>query len=109
RSPEIRLKNVVFPAPFGPMMPIASPRATRRFMLSATRTAPYDLVRPVISMCSMGTPDALFQSSVFQFLEGTAGRDIRSCLVVGYDELIGMWAVWRAPPLASDERGLGDV
>jgi hypothetical protein len=38
--PVIRLKSEDLPAPFGPMMPSASPSCTSREMSSATTTAP---------------------------------------------------------------------
>src|SRR5262245_35442922 len=49
RLPAIRLKSVVLPAPLGPMMPTASPRATPRSTASAALTEPKDLERPLIS------------------------------------------------------------
>ncbi|MDT4830779.1 hypothetical protein FQZ97_642550 [compost metagenome] len=38
--PAIRLNSVLLPAPFGPMMPSASPGASARLMSSVTFTEP---------------------------------------------------------------------
>src|ERR1700730_5819955 len=46
--PAIRLKSVVLPAPFGPMMPSASPGATDRSISSAAITEPKGLPRLLI-------------------------------------------------------------
>src|SRR5262245_17845893 len=56
RLPAIRLKSVVLPAPLGPMMPTASPRATARSTASAALTEPKDLERRRISrsICRRG-------------------------------------------------------
>src|ERR1700728_423653 len=43
--PVIRLNNVDLPAPFGPMMPSASPRATSRLTPSTALSEPNDLVK----------------------------------------------------------------
>ncbi len=40
--PVIRLNRVDFPAPFGPMMPSASPSASSKLTASVTFSAPKD-------------------------------------------------------------------
>ena len=40
-EPDKRLSKVVFPAPFGPTMPIASPRRTSKSTPSRTTSEPY--------------------------------------------------------------------
>ncbi len=49
RLPAIRLNKVDFPAPFGPMMPTASPAATLKSMPSAALSEPKDLERRRVS------------------------------------------------------------
>ena len=46
-SPVMRLKSVVFPAPFGPMMPRSSRLPSSRLSRSTTFSAPNDFSTPV--------------------------------------------------------------
>src|SRR5437867_7363683 len=52
-SPVMRLKSVVLPAPFGPMMSRRSPGSTARLTAEVTRSPPNDLSRPLTA--SAGT------------------------------------------------------
>src|SRR5262245_4995729 len=102
RAPSIRLNNVVLPAPFGPMMPTASPGAIERSRSSATMIEPKLFFRPATSS-SMRCQRAA-RSGDGLHLAGNGDR--RRRLVVGDDDII--LAVLE-PPLAADERRLGDV
>src|SRR5262245_43179631 len=46
--PVIRLKNVVLPAPFGPMMACSPPEGSSKWTSSTARRPPKDLLRPSV-------------------------------------------------------------
>src|SRR6476660_8479124 len=112
RPPAIRLKSVVLPAPFGPIIPSASPCATDRSISSAAMTEPKLLRRPLIfSMrLSLATTltnrneianlrrarSALLALPSTDRLHFAAGRNVRRCPVVGDDDLVFI-AVLDAP------------
>src|SRR6266481_6304665 len=121
--PAIRLKSVVLPAPFGPMMPSASPGATDRSTSSAATTEPKVLRRPLIfsmrlSLATRRTNRneianlrracsarlALLSTDPLHF---AAGRNVRRSPVVGDDDVVFI-AVLHAP-LPTDQRRLCDV
>src|SRR4051794_11151481 len=88
--------NVVFPAPFGPMMPSASPSPSARSIPSATTTAPKRL--EIFSRERMG--------KLTQRLQLPAERNLRRGLVLRNDKIeLAVLAL----PLAGDERRLGHV
>src|SRR5215472_5467171 len=91
--------SVVLPAPFGPMMPSASPSPSARSMASATTMAPKRLL--TFSSARSGAVIRLRQQ--FQL---AADWNVRRRFVFGDDKLEG---VALALPLAGDERRLGDV
>src|ERR1700730_8622879 len=121
--PAIRLKSLVLPAPFGPMMPSASPGATDRSISSAAITEPKVLRRPLIfsmrlSLATRWTNRNLIANlrracSVRLVLLSTdrlhlaAGRNVWRSPVVGDDDVVFI-AVLHAP-LAADQRCLCDV
>src|SRR5262249_12347413 len=97
--------NVVLPAPFGPMMPSASPSARARSIASATTTAPNRLEIPWRRRRGhFALAGGLVTSR--QQLKPPANRNLRGGLVGGDDKVE---AVALALPLSGDERGLGDV
>src|SRR5579872_7033453 len=97
--PLMMPNSVVLPAPFGPMMPSASPAPSARSMRSATTIAPKRL--PTFSSARIGALIRLRQQ--FQF---AADRNVRRRFVFGDDELeCGGLAL----PLAGDQRRLGHV
>src|SRR6476646_10508885 len=118
-----RLTSVVLPAPFGPMIPSASPGATDRSILSATITDPKLLRRPLIfnMRLSLATrranPNtivglrrarsarlALISTDRLHF---TAGRNVGSSPVLGDHDVVLVAVL--DPPLPADQRRLGDV
>src|SRR5579859_4437166 len=91
--------SVVLPAPFGPMMPSASPSPSTRSMASAITIAPKRLL--TFSSARSGAVIRLRQQ--FQL---AADRNVRRRFVFGDDELeCGGLAL----PLAGDQRRLGHV
>src|SRR5262249_30352298 len=102
RPPAIRLNSVVLPAPFGPMMPTASPLALERSRSSATTIDPKLFRRPATSS-NMVVRGATRSGNRLHL---AADRNCRRQLVVGDHDVV--LAVLEAP-LAADERRLGDV
>src|SRR6266852_4980654 len=114
RPPAIRLKSVVLPAPFGPIMPSASPGATDRSISSAAMTDPKVLRRPLIfsmrvSLATRRTNrkaianlrrarSARLALLSTDHLHLAAGRNVRRSPVVGDDDVV-LIAVFH-PPLA---------
>src|SRR5262245_9008354 len=101
-APSMRLNSVVLPAPFGPMMPTASPGAIARSRSSATMIEPKFFLRPTTSSSMTGQRIARSGDG----LHLAADRDRRRRLVVGDDDIV--FPVLE-PPLAADERCLGDI
>src|SRR5216683_5856472 len=99
RSPAIRLNSVVLPAPFGPMMPTASPGAIARSRLSATTIEPKLFLRPASS-------SSMIRQQSGDGLHLACHGDRRRRLVVGDDDIV--FAVLE-PPLTADQRSLRDV
>src|SRR5450756_265934 len=54
-TPVMRLNRVVLPAPFGPMMPSASPSFNCTLRSSITSTPPNDFLRPAVSRTTVTT------------------------------------------------------
>src|ERR1700722_8947957 len=100
--PVMRLNRVDLPAPFGPMMPSASPRASDKSMSLATTIMPNALETDFSS--SITQPCLLSRSA--QQLHFPAHGDLR-CLAVFDDDHVVFFAV--QPPLAADQRLIGDV
>src|ERR1700723_954831 len=100
--PVMRLNRVDLPAPFGPMMPSASPRASDKSMSLATTIMPNALETDFSS--SITEPCLLFRSA--QQLHFAANRNLRRVAVLDDDNFV---FVAVQPPLAADQRGLGDV
>src|SRR6202047_178228 len=123
RPPAIRLKSVVLPAPFGPMMPSASPGATDRSISSAAITEPKVLRRPLIfsmrlSLATRWTNRNLIANlrragSARLVLLSTdrlhlaAGRNVWRSPVVGDDDVVFITVLHA--PLAADQWCLCDV
>src|SRR4030042_3304327 len=55
-APEIRLKSVVFPAPFGPIKPTTSWRSTPKFMSDTAASPPKCLVTALPSRMCTSSP-----------------------------------------------------
>ena len=119
-APAIRLKSDDLPAPFGPMMPSAAPASTPRSILSATTTEPkafdsFSSSQDHASAAPVGVPGrgrrrshaSRGRSRSGDRLHLAAHRNLRRRLVVDDDEIV--LAVVLQPPLAADERRLGDV
>src|SRR6266404_2536673 len=121
--PAIRLKSVVLPAPFGPIMPSASPGATARSISSAATTEPKVLRRPLIFSMRLSLATrwanrneiaklrrarsarlALLSTDPLHF---AAGRNVRRSPVVGDDDVVFIAILY--PPLSADQRRLCDV
>src|SRR6186997_1099002 len=102
RPPAIRLNSVVLPAPFGPMMPTASPGAIARSRSSATMIEPKLFLRPATS--SSMRCQRVTRSGDDLHLAADGNR--RRRLVVGDDDVV--FAVLE-PPLAADQRRFRDV
>src|SRR6478672_6480110 len=102
RSPAIRLNSVVLPAPFGPMMPTASPGPIARSRSSATMIEPKFFLRPATSSSMICQHVARSGNGLHLACHG----DRRRRLVVGDDDIV--FAVLEAP-LTADERRLGHV
>src|ERR1035441_8006518 len=102
RMPVTRLNRVDLPAPFGPMMPSASPRASDKSMSLATTIMPNAFETDFSS--SITEPCLLSRSA--QQLHFPANRNLRGQAVLGDDNFVFI-AV--QPPLAADQRRLGDV
>src|SRR5262245_14161775 len=102
RPPPIRLNSVVLPAPFGPMMPTASPCPIARSSASATMIEPKLFFKPATSSSMMRQIVARSGDRLHLAADG----DGRRRPVVGDDDII--FAVLEAP-LAADQRRLGDV
>src|SRR6202161_2280712 len=100
--PVMRLNKVDLPAPFGPMMPSASPRASDKSMSLATTIMPNALETDFSS--SITEPCLLSRSA--QGLHFPANGNLRCLAVLGDDNFVFI-AV--QPPLAADQRRLGDV
>src|SRR5262245_37843029 len=104
--------SVVLPAPFGPMMPSASPWSNARSRRSATTTAPNRL--EMLSRLRIGIETATWPgrarpwrgASLAQRLQLAADRNFRR-RTVGGDHQFGLVA--RALPLAGNQWRLGDV
>src|ERR1700675_3297699 len=121
--PAIRLNSVVLPAPFGPMMPSASPGATDRSISSAAMTDPKLLRRPLIFSMRLSLATRRTNRNEIAKLHRTclvrlallstdqlhfaAGGNVRRSAVVGDDDVV-LVAVLDAP-LPADQRRLGDV
>src|SRR5579862_131179 len=69
-SPARQLKNVDFPAPFGPIKPTISPSSTSRSAPATARNAPKALETPVASS-SMSAPPALRHGAMPQVENAT--------------------------------------
>src|SRR5229473_1455259 len=93
RPPAIRLKSVVLPAPFGPMIPSASPCATDRSISSAAMTEPKLLRSPLV-----GDDDVVF----ITVLHAPLAADQR-CLC---DVFCGEWWQVRSVPLYLADHGI---
>ena len=89
-------------APFGPMMPTASPGAIARSRSSATMIEPKLFLRPATSSSMICQRVARSGDGLHLACHG----DRRCRLVVGDDDIV--FAVLE-PPLTADERRLGDV
>src|SRR4030088_1997448 len=112
RPPAIRLKSVVLPAPFGPIMPSASPGATDRSISSAATTEPKVLRRPLIFSMRLslekrgtnrnknatrrGARAACLAPLSTDHLHFAAGWNVRRSPVVGDDDVVFI-AVLDAP------------
>ena len=84
RPPAIRLNSVVLPAPFGPMMPSASPGATTRSRSSATLSEPKLFFRPATSQHEMSTRRAIRRSASILPPTGIAGAVLLSVMTISY-------------------------
>src|SRR5580704_14724070 len=109
--PAIRLKSVVLPAPFGPIMPSASPGATDRSISSAAITEPKVLRRPLIFSMRLTNRNeianlrrarsarlVLLSTNHLHF---AAGRNVRRSPVVGDDDVV--FVAILHPPLSADQ------
>src|SRR5712664_198443 len=121
--PAIRLKSVVLPAPFGPIIPCASPGATDRSISSAAITEPKVLRRPLIFNMRLSlairrtnrneianlhrASSARLALPSTDRLHFAAGRNVRGSSVVGDDDVV-LVAVLHAP-LPADQRRLCNV
>src|ERR1700681_1218923 len=120
--PAIRLKSVVLPAPFGPMMPSASPGATDRSISSAAITEPNVLRRPLIFSMRLSATRRTNQNVIANLrracsarlvllstdrLHLAAGRNVWRSPVVGDDDVV--FIIVLHAPLAADQRCLCDV
>ena len=78
--PDTRLKNVVFPAPFGPMMALTRPPARLMLRLSTAVRPPNRLVRPSVRSTAslMGRPAASVAAAPKQPRARQAGSSSRS-------------------------------
>src|ERR1700683_2899681 len=126
--PVMRLNSVDLPAPFGPIMPSASPGATSRCESSTAFSEPNDLFRlssvritrppsevaaahfwtalPIsLSQRATGSPARTRRLS--DRLHLAADRNFRRRFVVGDDDVV--FAAVAQAPLAADQRRLGDV
>src|ERR1035437_1197074 len=99
--PAAMPNSVVLPAPFGPMMPSASPSASARSTLSATTTAPNRF--EIFSSARIGAMVSIASADRLQL---ASERNFRRGLVRG-DHQLGLAGL--ALPLPGDQRGLGDV
>src|SRR4029453_1190058 len=107
RRPISKLSAVVLPAPLGPMTPSASPSSTARLIPPMTTSEQKDLnTPPTASKAGMGSPlaDGL---RLPERLQCPSRGDVRRRLVTDDDHVEG--EVLALHPLATDERGLGDV
>src|SRR5271165_1258818 len=108
RTVPVAMPNsVVLPAPFGPMMPSASPSASARSIRSATTTAPKRF--EIFSSARMGMGRCFLLTSprvLPQQRQRAADGDFRRGLVRRDDELE---VVALALPLAGDQRRLRHV
>src|SRR5688572_23698792 len=55
-TPVRQLKNVLLPAPFGPMMALISPRATSKLTLLSAASPPKRTVRPSVRRAVVEAP-----------------------------------------------------
>src|SRR5262249_46418660 len=84
-SPVIRLNNVVFPAPLGPMMRRRSPGSTARLTFEVTRSPPNDF-------SSFATASALTRSD---YVSGAEPRDLLGSVAELFQDFVGVLAEGR--------------
>jgi len=68
RRPEMRLKTVVLPAPFGPMSPTISPGRTSKVRSETAVRPPKDLVRPETSRSAIQLSSPFPMTAVFAWM-----------------------------------------
>ena len=107
--PVIRLRTLVLPAPFGPTTPSVSPGAQGEGQVVGDDDAAEGPREPSSSSSAAGDRPRPTRSaaSARDRLERPRRRDVGLALVADDDEVVR--EVRALPPLAADERRLGDV
>src|ERR1700730_14613562 len=100
--PAIRLKSLVLPAPFGPMMPSASPGATDRSISSAAITEPKVLRRPLIFSMRLSLATRWTNRNLIANLR-RAGSARLVLLSTDRLHLAAGRNVWRSPVVSNDD------
>src|SRR2546422_8099361 len=89
-SPVMRLKSVVLPAPFGPMMRRRSPGSTARLTPEVTRSPPNDLSRSLTASAVTAPPSGERQRLPVQVLGPFDLDQHRESLLVRIAVLLGL-------------------